>query len=200
MEGYCAMDLDFRSRFRTDFFKLSTMGRADEGDADQRCHVSVLAGMDMLSATVEGRRVSDWPYRVEIEIDNRVLIEDVPWACDMNFIASDRFRDFVELFYPDHAQFLPVKTKYKVVSMSDANYWIVNWTRIVSCMNVSIVQLKRTMSKKYIFNHDLIPSDVVVFRPLERPGVLLARVSFRDAIERAGITGCQFYPIVENAS
>lgn len=199
MEGCYAMDLDFRPKYRTDFFKLSTMGRADEGDADQRCHVSVLAGIDMISATVEGRRINSWPYQVEVEIDNRALIEDVPWACDLYFVASDKFKKFVESLYPDHAQFFPVKSRYKVASVSDGNYWVVNWTRIVSCMNVSVVQLKRTISKEYFFNHDVIPSDVVVFRPLERPGILLARASFRDAIERAGITGCQFYPFVENA-
>lgn len=189
------MDSDCNNNHCHDFLKLSSMGKDDDGDADQRSHAIIALDKNIEHALLNAKAIESWPDNVVARIDNRAVDEDVPWMSSFVFVASDRFREAVEAQAYGQAQFLPVHSRLVKKSRTKTRFWVVNWLESVSCMTVREVSLRRTITKEYEFHPEKIPQNISVFRPREKMEIVLVRSSFRDHLKSNNITGCQFYPI-----
>ena len=141
----------------------------------------------------------------EIRCEQRGPFEDVPWVGTDRLIVSERLREFLDQQAPGHAQFLPVRFRYRGKPLKTPPYFIANWLHELDCadLNRSTWAYKGGLSNPENFLFFLylavrkVPKDIHVFRVKHAPGSVIMRSTFITKMARVAFSGIQFYPVAQ---
>lgn len=188
-------------------WKLSNMGDATEEDLDRFQVMVELENPDSWQFCL-GRKIGSGFPDIRVELLDKSDPEDMPWSDSCVYLASDRLRAFLKEILPGQQQFLPTKLVRKGKTVTDFRYWAVNWLRMVDCFDrerseYQVVPVPghpnetRHSFDRLVINKAAVPEDAAVFRVQHYETVVIARDWVRKRLEYAGMTGCQFYDVLQ---
>ena len=181
-------------------YQLSQMGRADEGDEDQRCLVADNISVNLEYDLTSGRWVEGTPA-VSGRVTNRHPVEDMPWNQSVVAIGSPKVKQILERAAPGQVQFLPLR-----LSDGQGNvlpFFVLNLLNVIECHDVKMSKwrMERIHNaedlrfSRFFLDLARVPDEVAIWRARGLGTTLLAKQAIRVAFEAAGITGAQFYAV-----
>lgn len=185
------------------YWMLSNFGEAHEPRTEgYRCLLERIGvdpphciPFDQAIALWEGRSIPDWDASLVVRCEEPGPLEDFPWCNE--HIASDRLRLLLERLAPGCAQFLAITLLQHDGTPSPQPYWIVNWLHTVDFYDREFTDMARSPEHTSFFevvvDASRIPPDKPICRMHECQTYVAIRDDIKSAIERAGMTGCQFY-------
>lgn len=182
---------------------FSQKGRADEGDDTARSLVSDKISGKLDYELTSGRRVRIPGKMLHAKQLNSFPLEDVPWNNATPMIISGRLKSLLSKAAPGQAQYIPIMIKLR--DRSTKKYWVVNCLKMVQCTHPKLSKWTLLTAgggswRSYnTFAIDLrrVPRNALIFRDIDYPVAVFIRRRLRMAIEAAGITGAQFYSVVQ---
>lgn len=184
------------------FYELSCMGRADEGDAEERWSGTLRLDHLVESSMTDGKILEEWTT-TRLEMDSKGPAEDMPWAGRYCHIVSTRLRDLIEKHAPHHAQFLPLRTTYKGEELPGSRYWAVVWLHVIDCFDrgrSKFHEVKRPRDTilsfdRLVIDTAAVPEHVLVCRVKYDVVTTIIRKELRKILDANKITGCQYYDL-----
>ncbi|MBL8887754.1 MAG: hypothetical protein JNK16_13935 [Phycisphaerales bacterium] len=178
------------------FYKLSSRGRADEGDADTRSTAELEIDEKLLWKTACGKRVVGWPKRVKLRLDQIRNLDDMLWTGGFYHVVSDRLRMLLEEKAPNHTQFLRVYPYFRGRAADVGPYWVANWLFVVDCLDREATDWFSTGEISIpAIRVSKIPRSKLVFRIEGAAEYTVAHARLKDLVTSSGLRGCQFYQI-----
>jgi hypothetical protein len=186
------------------FWQLSPRGRADEGPESERSIISDNVPVELELPLESGRPIADPKKKLKARLKGRVPLEDVPWCDCFSPIVSAKVRQVLEARAPSQVQFLPVELSVER-ALPPITYWLVNTLRVLECYHPKLSKWKvlSVPSKtwwsfsKLVIDRSRVPENIAIFREVHCSTPIIIRTELRRALEVAGVTGAQFYPIDE---
>ena len=170
------------------------------GDEGNTCRLEGLQGWDDDWKLQEGVSVAaEYPdgtyYRMDPDHPKRVRLSDCLANQNALPVISNRLKSFIEDKGLPDVEFLPVTIINHKGRIPSRDYWIVNPTRTVDCLDVEASQVTYSpfdgtidLMKRMVLNEDRIADDVTIFRVLNVPGPVLLLTELADEIQAAGFT------------
>jgi hypothetical protein len=160
-----------------------------------------------------GTYINDWDLNITAFYDKELDNTDYPFATDLLSVYSPRRRSLMEDLRINEIQYLPLRIKRQDGEKEVYGYSIANYLRVIDCLNreKSVYQVwtkdnllyweKRTNMigtfrdvTNAVLDFDKI-GDAKIFRLWGWETMVVLREDVKQAIEEAGITGCEFYKI-----
>jgi hypothetical protein len=162
---------------------------------------------------MSGEYINDWDASITAFYDKELDYSDYPFGPGLIPVYSSRLRLLMEDLKVNEIQYLPIKIKQRDGKKEVFGYTIANYLKIIDCLNreKSVYQVwtkdnllfweKRPYMlgtfrdvTKTVLDKGKI-GDAKIFRLWGWKMMVVLREDVKQAIEGAGITGCDFYKL-----
>ncbi len=170
------------------------------GDEGNTCKLESLQGWDDAWKLQEGVAVIDeYPsgafYRMDPDYPNRVRLSDcLDNGNDLPVISAE-LKEYLEGRKIDGVEFLPITIINHKDRVASEDYWILNPTTVVDCLDVEASGVTLSpfdgtvaLMKRMVLIEENIEHDIQIFRIQNVPGPVLLARELADEIEAQGFT------------